>query len=45
MVSCQRLCFDSFTGEVAVKWVEGLQTGLPMCVGGAVFGPIRLKPK
>lgn len=32
-------------GEVAVKWVEGLQTGLPMCVGGAMFGPIRLRPK
>ncbi len=28
-------------GEVAVKWVEGLQTGLPMCVGGAVAGPAR----
>lgn len=32
-------------GEVAVKWVEGLQTALPMCIGGAIFGPIRLKPK
>ncbi|XP_065343265.1 ubiquinone biosynthesis protein COQ4 homolog, mitochondrial [Cloeon dipterum] len=32
-------------GEVAVKWVEGIQTGLPMCVSGAIFGPLRLKPK
>jgi ubiquinone biosynthesis protein Coq4 len=28
-------------GEVLVKWVEGLQTRLPMCVGGAIFGPLR----
>lgn len=32
-------------GEVLVKWVEGLQTRLPMCVGGAIFGPIRFKTK
>ncbi|XP_055376765.1 ubiquinone biosynthesis protein COQ4 homolog, mitochondrial [Condylostylus longicornis] len=32
-------------GEVAVKWVEALNTGLPMCYGGAVFGAIRLRPK
>lgn len=32
-------------GEVAVKWVEALQTGLPMCALGAFFGPLRLKPK
>ncbi|XP_068236776.1 ubiquinone biosynthesis protein COQ4 homolog, mitochondrial-like [Palaemon carinicauda] len=32
-------------GEVTVKWVEGIQTGLPMCVGGAIFGPLRFKPK
>ncbi len=28
-------------GEVMVKWVEGLQTGLPMCIGGAILGPLR----
>lgn len=28
-------------GESLVKWVEALQTGLPMCIGGAVFGPYR----
>lgn len=32
-------------GEVAVKWIEALQTGLPMCYGGAVFGPLRFRPK
>lgn len=32
-------------GEVTVKWVEAIQTKLPMCIGGAIFGPIRLKPK
>uniref|UniRef100_A0A7M4DVK3 Ubiquinone biosynthesis protein COQ4 homolog, mitochondrial n=1 Tax=Crocodylus porosus TaxID=8502 RepID=A0A7M4DVK3_CROPO len=30
-------------GEVVVKWFEAVQTGLPMCALGAVFGPIRLK--
>ncbi|KAK4023198.1 ubiquinone biosynthesis protein COQ4 homolog, mitochondrial [Daphnia magna] len=38
-------CPTNMLGEVAVKWVEALQTGLPMCIGGAVFGPVRLKPK
>jgi len=32
-------------GEITVKWVEAIQTGLPMCIGGAIFGPVRLKPK
>lgn len=32
-------------GEVAVKWVEAFNTGLPMCLGGGVFGAIRLRPK
>lgn len=32
-------------GEVAVKWVEALNNGLPMCYGGAVFGALRLKAK
>ncbi|KAJ8877824.1 hypothetical protein PR048_022282 [Dryococelus australis] len=32
-------------GEVTVKWVEALQTRLPMCVGGALFGAMRLGPK
>lgn len=35
----------SLLGEVTIKWVEGLQTGLPMCIGGAIFGAVRLKPK
>ena len=28
-------------GESVVKWVEAMQTGLPMCIGGAIFGPAR----
>jgi len=32
-------------GECTVKWVEAIQTHLPMCIGGALFGAIRLKPK
>ncbi|CAH0558321.1 unnamed protein product [Brassicogethes aeneus] len=31
--------------EVTVKWVEAIQTKLPMCIGGAIFGAERLKPK
>ncbi|CAF0994076.1 unnamed protein product [Rotaria sordida] len=32
-------------GEVTVKWFEGIQYGLPMCVLGAFFGPLRLGPR
>ncbi|XP_045455612.1 ubiquinone biosynthesis protein COQ4 homolog, mitochondrial [Melitaea cinxia] len=32
-------------GEVTVKWVEGIQTRLPMCIGGGIWGAARLKPK
>ncbi|XP_023289693.1 ubiquinone biosynthesis protein COQ4 homolog, mitochondrial isoform X1 [Orussus abietinus] len=32
-------------GEVTVKWVEALQTHLPMCISGAIFGAIRLRPR
>ena len=35
----------NMVGEVAVKWVEALQTGLPMCIGGAIFGPLRFTTK
>ena len=35
----------NMVGEVLVKWVEGLQTGLPMCVGGAILGPVRFNAK
>ncbi|XP_077593123.1 ubiquinone biosynthesis protein COQ4 homolog, mitochondrial isoform X2 [Stigmatopora nigra] len=31
-------------GEVAVKWFEAAQTGLPMCALGALLGPLRLNP-
>lgn len=26
-----------------MKWFEAVQTGLPMCILGALFGPIRLR--
>lgn len=32
-------------GEVTVKWVEAIQTKLPMCITGALFGAVRLRPK
>ncbi|XP_015263414.1 PREDICTED: ubiquinone biosynthesis protein COQ4 homolog, mitochondrial [Gekko japonicus] len=32
-------------GEVAVKWFEAVQTGLPMCILGAVVGPVRLNTR
>lgn len=32
-------------GEIVVKWVEALQTGLPMCALGAMFAPLRLGPR
>uniref|UniRef100_A0A8D8ZFM1 Ubiquinone biosynthesis protein COQ4 homolog, mitochondrial n=2 Tax=Cacopsylla melanoneura TaxID=428564 RepID=A0A8D8ZFM1_9HEMI len=32
-------------GEVTIKWVEGIQTKLPMCVTGGLFGAMRLRPK
>ncbi|CAH1643568.1 unnamed protein product [Spodoptera littoralis] len=32
-------------GEVTVKWVEGIQTQLPMCINGGIWGAGRLKPK
>ena len=32
-------------GEVTVKWVEAIQTDMPMCWSGALFGAVRLAPK
>lgn len=32
-------------GEVTIKWVEGIQTKLPMCISGGIWGAGRLKPK
>ncbi|MBV99035.1 Ubiquinone biosynthesis protein COQ4 mitochondrial, partial [Eschrichtius robustus] len=34
---CKALC-----GEIVVKWFEAVQTGLPMCILSALFGPIQL---
>jgi ubiquinone biosynthesis protein COQ4 len=35
----------SLLGEVALKWLEAVQTGLPMCGLAAVGGGLRLKLK
>ena len=32
-------------GEVVVKWVEGIQLGLPLGILGGLAGPVRLGPK
>uniref|UniRef100_UPI00398EF55D ubiquinone biosynthesis protein COQ4 homolog, mitochondrial n=1 Tax=Pristiophorus japonicus TaxID=55135 RepID=UPI00398EF55D len=32
-------------GEVAVKWFEAVQTGMPMCILGAAFGPLHLSAR
>ncbi len=32
-------------GEIVVKWVEGIQLGLPLGILGGLVGPIRLGPK
>ncbi|VDD90595.1 unnamed protein product [Enterobius vermicularis] len=32
-------------GEVTVKYFEGIQFGLPMCILGSIFGGARLKKK
>lgn len=32
-------------GEVLVKWVEAIQTNLPLCWLGGLFGATRLGPK
>ncbi|XP_049887209.1 ubiquinone biosynthesis protein COQ4 homolog, mitochondrial [Pectinophora gossypiella] len=32
-------------GEVTIKWVEGIQTRLPMCISGGIWGAGRLKPR
>jgi ubiquinone biosynthesis protein COQ4 len=34
----------TFMGEVALKWLEAAQTGLPMCALGALAGGVRLTP-
>ncbi|XP_054164206.1 ubiquinone biosynthesis protein COQ4 homolog, mitochondrial-like [Oppia nitens] len=32
-------------GEVLVKWIEAIQTDLPMCWSAGLFGAVRLAPK
>jgi ubiquinone biosynthesis protein COQ4 len=33
----------NMVGEALVKWIEAIQTGLPMCIGAAILGPSRFK--
>nr|ACO12211.1 Ubiquinone biosynthesis protein COQ4 homolog [Lepeophtheirus salmonis] len=35
----------NMVGEVAVKWIEGQQTRLPMCISGSLLGPLRFTKK
>eukprot|EP00096_Caligus_rogercresseyi_P008472 TRINITY_DN2731_c0_g1_i2.p1 TRINITY_DN2731_c0_g1~~TRINITY_DN2731_c0_g1_i2.p1 ORF type:complete len:229 (-),score=63.31 TRINITY_DN2731_c0_g1_i2:125-811(-) len=35
----------NMVGEVAVKWIEGQQTRLPMCISGGLLGPLRFTQK
>nr|ACO14575.1 Ubiquinone biosynthesis protein COQ4 homolog [Caligus clemensi] len=35
----------NMVGEVAVKWIEGQQTRLPMCISGGLLGPLRFTKK
>jgi len=44
MTHCLLGMDTNMVGEVLVKWVEALQFRLPMCAGGALFGPLRFKP-
>mmetsp|Transcript_1337 Transcript_1337/g.4632 ORF Transcript_1337/g.4632 Transcript_1337/m.4632 type:complete len:235 (+) Transcript_1337:87-791(+) len=37
-------CPTTIQGELALKWVELLQTGLPMCALSVAAGPLRLRP-
>lgn len=45
VVYYKSLIWSCVVGEVAVKWFEAAQTGLPMCIMGAVLGPLRLSTR
>ena len=32
-------------GEIAIKWFEAIQTGLPMCVLSSLGAPVKLSPE
>ena len=38
-----KFIFFSILGEIAVKWFEMIQTGLPMCTLGSLLAPLRLE--
>ncbi|KAI7684821.1 hypothetical protein SSS_02318 [Sarcoptes scabiei] len=42
LVHCTLMMPTNMLGEVIVKWVEAIQTNLPMCWLGGLFGPIKL---
>ena len=44
LVHCLLGMRTNMLGEVTVKWVEAIQTNLPMTWGAAVFGAVRLAP-
>jgi len=45
LVHCLLGMPTNMIGEVTVKVFEGIQTRLPMCVTGGMFGPVRLGRK
>lgn len=42
LVHCILSMPTNMLGEVIVKWVEAIQTGLPLCWLGGLFGAIKL---
>ena len=45
LVHCLLNMRTHMLGEVTVKWVEAIQTNLPMTWGAAIFGATRLAPR
>ncbi|OTF71216.1 ubiquinone biosynthesis protein COQ4, mitochondrial-like protein, partial [Euroglyphus maynei] len=45
LVHCILSMPTNMLGEVLVKWVEAIQTGLPLCWFGGLFGAIKLNAK
>ncbi|XP_071444636.1 ubiquinone biosynthesis protein COQ4 homolog, mitochondrial-like [Hetaerina americana] len=35
----------SLKGEISLKWFEGIQTGLPVCMAAGLLGPLQLSHK
>ncbi|KAH7640405.1 coenzyme Q4 [Dermatophagoides farinae] len=45
LVHCILSMPTNMLGEVLVKWVEAIQTGLPLCWFGGLFGAVKLNAK